>query len=289
MKLHLTALIVFCFFIKLSSAQDVKTDFDTTTYGRNPAVGKYADIRGFKMYFETYGKGEPLLIIHGNGGSINNFMYQIPYFAKNYQVIIADSRAQGKSIDPTDSLSYEMMTDDLNALLDKLNLKSCYVIGWSDGGINGLLLAMRHPDKVKKLAVTGANLWPDTTAVDPFVYNWAMNANKMAADSLKKMKTPSAEMKNQLKLLHLLSYEPHIKVEDLKKISCPVLVIGGDHDVIQPKHTMLIAQSIPQSYLWIIPNSGHSTPIFKKDQFNQVVGDFFAQKFRKIDMFGRFN
>jgi len=288
MKLKLTALIVFCFFIKLSFAQEAKSPFDTTTYGRNPAVGKYADIRGFKMYYETYGKGEPLLIIHGNGGSINNFMYQIPYFAKNYQVIIADSRAQGKSIDPTDSLSYEMMTDDLNALLDKLNLKSCYVIGWSDGGINGLLLAMRHPDKVKKLAVTGANLWPDTTAVDPFVYNWAQNANKMAQDSLKKMKTPSAEMKNQLKLLHLLSYEPHIKVEDLKKISCPVLVIGGDHDVIQPKHTMLIAQSITQSYLWIIPNSGHSTPIYKRDQFNQVVGDFFAQKFRKIDMFGRF-
>jgi len=116
-----------------------------------------------------------------------------------------------------------------------------------------------------------------------------MNANKMARDSIKKMKAPTPEMKNQLKLLHLLSYEPHIKVEDLKKISCPTLVIGGDHDVIRPKHTMLIAQSIPQSYLWIIPNSGHSTPIFKKEQFNQVVGDFFAQKFRKIDMFGRFN
>src|ERR1700759_113076 len=129
---------------QLALAQD-QHPFDTTMYGRNPAVGKYADIRGFKMYYETYGKGEPLLIIHGNGGSINNFVYQIPYFAKNYQVIIADSRAQGKSLDPSDSLSYEMMTDDLNALLDKLNLKQCYVIGWSDGGIEGLMLAMHHP------------------------------------------------------------------------------------------------------------------------------------------------
>jgi len=289
MKLKATLLLFLLALVKLSFSQEAKSPFDTTMYGRNPSVGKYAEIRGFKMYYETYGKGEPLLIIHGNGGSINNFLYQIPYFAKNYQVIIADSRAQGKSVDPSDSLSYEMMTDDLNALLDKLNLKSCYVIGWSDGGINGLLLAIRHPDKVKKLAVTGANLWPDSTAVDPFVYKWAMNMNKMAMDSVKKMKTPSAEMKTQLKLLHLLSYEPHITTAQLQTITCPVLVIGGDHDVIRPKHTMMIAQSIKNSYLWIIPNSGHSTPIYKKDQFNQVVGDFFSQQFRTIDKFGRFN
>ena len=284
MKHKTLLLLLLLTIVKLSFAQQGKSPFDTTMYGRNAAVGKYADIRGFKMYYETYGKGDPLLIIHGNGGSINNFMYQIPYFAKNYQVIIADSRAQGKSVDPTDSLSYEMMTDDLNALLNKLNLKSCYVIGWSDGGINGLLLAMRHPDKVKKLAVTGANLWPDTTAVDPFVYKWAMAEN----EKLKKEKVTPA-VKNQLKLAHLLSYEPHITVAQLHTITCPTLVIGGDHDALLPKHTMLISQSIPDSYLWILPNSGHSTPIFYKDMFNQVVGDFFAKPYRKIEGLGRFN
>jgi pimeloyl-ACP methyl ester carboxylesterase len=288
MKLKLTLFLLFAAFAQLSFGQG-KSPFDTTMYGRNPAIGKYADIRGFKMYYEVYGKGEPLLIIHGNGGSINNFLYQIPYFAKNYQVILADSRAQGKSVDLSDSLSYEMMTDDLNALLDKLGLKSCYVIGWSDGGINGLLLAIRHPDKVKKLAVTGANLWPDSTAVDPFVYKWAMSYNKMLQDTIAKMKTNLAEAKNQLKLAHLLSYEPHITVAQLQTITCPTLVIGGDHDVIRTQHTMLIAQSIPNSYLWIIPNSGHSTPIYKKEQFNQVVSDFFAQPFRKITGEGRFN
>src|SRR5881398_4270563 len=154
-----------------------QSPFDTTMYGKNDKAGQYANIRGFKMYYETYGEGEPLLIIHGNGGSINNFLYQIPYFSKSYKVIVADSRAQGKSADNGDSLSYEMMADDLNALLDSLHLDSCYVIGWSDGGINGLLLAIRHPDKVKKLAVTGANLWPDTTAINPFAYNWAMHEN----------------------------------------------------------------------------------------------------------------
>lgn len=255
----------------------------TTTYGNNKAVGKYADIRGFKMYYEVYGTGEPLLIIHGNGGSIGDFRYQIPYFAKNYMVILADSRAQGKSAGVTDSLSYEMMADDLNALMDKLKIKNANVIGWSDGGIEGLLLAMRNPDKVKKLAVTGANLWPDSTAVDNYVGDFVLKQNIIAADSIKKIKNPTTDIKNQVKLLHLLSYEPHITLAALHKIACPTLVIGGDHDVIKTEHTMLIAKNIPQSYLWILPNSGHSTPIFYRDMFNQVIGDFLSRPYRKID------
>ncbi len=168
-------------------------------YGDNPTAGKYADIRGFKMYYEIYGTGKPLLIIHGNGGSIKDFSKQVPYFSKEYKVILADSRAQGKSADAGEVLNYEMMADDFNALLDMLHLDSCYVIGWSDGGINGLLLAMRHPEKVKKLAVTGANLWPDTTAVEPGLFHWLANM----ADSLSKVKqTP--EIKNQYKSIYYL-------------------------------------------------------------------------------------
>lgn len=261
-----------------------QSPFDTTIYGRNPAAGKYIDTRGFKMYYETYGSGQPLLIIHGNGGSINNFLYQIPYFEKKYKVILADSRAQGKSPDPGDSLSYEMMADDLNALLDSLHIDSCYVIGWSDGGINGLLLAIHHPGKVKKLAITGANLTPDTTAVDPFVYHWAMNMNQGLA---KIKQTP--EVRNQRKLGHLLSYEPHISLQQLHTIKCPTLVMGGDHDVILPQHTLLIAENIPKSYLWIVPDSGHSIPIEYKDEFNKTVDTFFSKPYRKIEKFGRFD
>jgi len=254
-------------------------------YGNNPAAGKYVKLRGFNMYYETYGQGEPLLIIHGNGGSINNFKYQIPYFAKSYRVILADSRAQGKSVDHTDSLSYEMMTDDLNALLDTLHLKSCYVIGWSDGGINGLLMAIRHPDKVKKLAVTGANLWPDSTAVNPYMSKLVFDAYNHGVDSIKKVANPTAAGKNELKLLRLLGFEPHITTAQLHTINCPALIIGGDQDVIRPEHTMLIAQNIKQSFLWILPNSGHSTPIYFKDEFNATVARFFADPYRKREGF----
>ncbi|GAB3690271.1 alpha/beta fold hydrolase [Spirosoma flavus] len=248
-----------------------------TSYGNNAKVGKYASVRGIKMYYEVYGAGKPLLMIHGNGGSIENFKNQIPYFAKNYKVIAVDSRAQGKSIDTSDSLSYEMMADDLNALLNQLKVDSCYVVGWSDGGINGLLLAMRHPEKVKKLAVTGANLWPDTSAVDADLFQWIVSMN----DSLSKV-SQTPVVKTQEKLLSLMIRQPHISTADLKTVRCPTLVIGGDHDVILAKHTLTIAEAIPQAYLWILPNSGHSTLIAYKDLFNQTVSDFFKAPYRKI-------
>ena len=146
MKKYFLLLLCSQFIITTIFSQDIATisaEFQKqmgdpkVLYGHNKAAGKYYDIHGFKMYAEVYGSGQPLLIIHGNGGSINNFIYQIPYFSKKYKVIIADSRAQGKSTDRGDSLTYEMMADDYSALLDAMKIDSAYVIGWSDGGING--------------------------------------------------------------------------------------------------------------------------------------------------------
>lgn len=253
-------------------------------YGSNAEAGKYYDIRGFKMYCETYGEGQPLLIIHGNGGDISNFSKNIPYFSKRYKVIVADSRSQGKSADPTDSLTYEMMADDYAALLTAMHIDSADVIGWSDGGINGLLLAMRHPEKVKKLAVTGANLQPDTNAV----YQEVWDLVKPDYNSLKSIANKTPKQKNDWKLLRLLCEQPHIPLDSLGRIACPTLVIGGDHDVIKDTHTMDIAHHIPESYLWILPNSGHSTPVVYADMFNQVVDSFFQKPYRTISGTGRF-
>lgn len=266
-------------FAKLQAEFEKMMNDPKNIYGKNKAIGKYYNIRGFKIYTEVYGKGQPLLFIHGNGGSINNFTKNIPYFATKYKVIIADSRAQGKSADPGDSLSYEMMADDYAALLDAMKIDSAYVVGWSDGGINGLLMAIRHPEKVKKLAITGANLRPDTTAVPKAV--WDM-VNPMY-EALKTKTDKSEVEKNGFKLLRLLVENPHIPLTDLQKISCPTLVIGGDHDVIKEEHTMEIYKNIPRAYLWILPNSGHSTPVIYSNEFNSKVSAFFRQPFRNFD------
>jgi len=177
-----------------------------------------------------------------------------------------------------------MMADDYAALLDAMKIDSAYVIGWSDGGINGLLLVMRHPEKVKKLAVTGANLWPDTTAV----YNDVEQLVLPAYTMFKNKPNKTEKEKENWKLMRLLVEEPHIALNDLHNIAVPTLVIGGDHDVIKPEHTLLIAQNIPQSYLWILPGSGHSTPIVFKEEFNKKVNDFFSKKYRGIEKEGRF-
>ena len=293
MRRFLFLLIIFQASFTAVFSQDMKKieeDFNNqlkngkVPYGDNPAAGKYYDIRGFKMYCEVYGSGQPLLIIHGNGGSINNFVYQIPYFSPKYKVIIADSRAQGKSKDDGDSLSYEMMADDYAALLTAMNVDSAFVIGWSDGGINGLLLAIRHPEKVKKLAVTGANLTPDSSAVNQDVEDLV----KPEYIGLKNKTNRTAAEKAQWKLMRLLVEEPHIPLRDLNGIKNPTLVIGGDHDILKPAHTLLIFQNIPNADLWILPNSGHSTPVVYKDDFNKNVDTFFSLPYRKISGETRF-
>ena len=259
--------------------------FKNSIYGHNPNAGHYANVRGFKMYYEIYGKGEPLLLIHGGIGSINNFSGQIPYFAQHYQVIVVDGRAHGKSVDPTDSLSYEMMAEDFNIFLEFLKIKSCYVIGWSDGGNNGLLLAIHHPGKVKKLVVTGANIWIDERALPS---DMSMSLPDTYLDSLLKL-PKTAKVKNDIKLWKLHYYEPNISLAQLNSIQCQTLVIGGDHELILSKHTLLIAENIPKSNLWILPNSGHSTLINHRDLFNKTVDDFFKKPYRIIKGMDRLN
>ena len=139
--------------------------------------------------------------------------------------------------------------------------------------------------KVRKLAVTGANLEPDTNAV--FKEVWDLVLPQYHALKTKINKTVSE--KENWKLLRLLAEQPHIPVAALSKVACPTLVIGGDHDVIKEAHTMLIYHSLPKAYLWILPNSGHSTPVVYKDIFNTTVDDFLGKPYRVIKGTGRFN
>jgi pimeloyl-ACP methyl ester carboxylesterase len=201
----------------------------------------------------------------------------IPYFSKNYEVIATDSRAHGKSIDPGDSLSFEMMADDEAALLRKMHIDSAYVIGWSDGGIVALVLAMRHPNRVIKLASTGANLWPDSTAIVPS--SW--KSDKVYFDKMKQKKMTNANEKNNWKIFLLDWSQPNIPLSALHTIRCPSLIISGDHDVIRLEHTVKIYENIPHAYLWVLPDSGHGTLIEHTQEFDKVVNDFFEKPFHK--------
>ncbi len=246
-------------------------------YGNNPGAGKFYDVRGIKMYCEEYGAGIPLLMIHGNGGSIHAFAHNIPYFAAKYRVIAADSRSQGKSIDLGPALTFEMMADDEAALLDALHIKAAYVLGWSDGGIVGLELAMRHPDKVIKLASTGANIQPDASAFAPGV--WDHDKKRYDADKNKIWKTDAERSKWKLFMLDWT--QPNIPFDTLHSIACPSLIICGDHDLISVEHTVKIFQNIPHAELWVVPSSGHATLVQHADEFNKTVDEFFSPTSRE--------
>lgn len=233
-------------------------------YGSNPVAGKYTDINGAKLYYEIYGQGQALLMLHGNGGSMAAFKNQIPFFEKHFKVIAVDSRLQGKSGGSPDTLSYDMMAEDFAALLDELKIDSAYVLGWSDGGIDGIILAMKYPGKVKKLAVSGANTVADTTALYP--------------DFLKKIKKSlekNAISEREKTLLSMLLNQPNIPYSELKKIHCPVLVMAGDKDMIRAEHTLKIYQSLPSASLCIFPDSHHNVLIQHPALFNETVMTFF--------------
>lgn len=271
--------IVFLAIFVIASAAVGQRRPKPVKYGSNPAAGHTFVHDGVKLYYEVYGKGEPLLVIHGNGGSILDMSEQIKYFRTRYRVIAMDSRDQGKSADSSDTITYEKMTDDLAALLDHLKTGPVYVIGWSDGGIEALLLGMRHPEKVKKIAAMAANLNPTDKALRPEAVAFIRSfVNDMPAEQ---RATPQG--KRELKATAMMLDEPNIPLDALRTIKAPTLILAGDHDVIDDHHTVDIFQHIENAELAIFPNATHAIPFDDPALFNATVERFFRTPFVKKD------
>lgn len=246
-------------------------------YGANPAAGNTFTHDGVKLYYEVYGSGEPLLLIHGNGSSIGGLTAQIDYFRKRYKVIAMDSRDHGKSSDSPDEITYEKMTEDLSALLDHLHTGPAYVLGWSDGGIEALLLGIHHPAQVKKIAAMAANLNPQGLRPEAI----AMIHSTLTSMPAAKRATPAG--KRELKVTEMMSHEPQIEPSALGAITAPTLVLASDNDVIRDEHTIEIYQHIPNSQLCIFPNATHMIPYDDPTLFNATVERFFSAPFIKKD------
>jgi pimeloyl-ACP methyl ester carboxylesterase len=242
-----------------------------TTFGDNDSTGKYALVNGIKIYYEEYGTGEPLLLLHGNRGSIKAFGFQIPELSKHYHVIAVDSRGQGKSTEDGKTYTYDLFAEDMNALLNSLHIDSANVLGWSDGGNTGLIIAMKYPRKVKKLVTMGANVFIDNTVVDKWVF--------AALDKqLKEFRGDTTyKGQNRIRFVNLLLTEPKHTFAELHSITCPVLVMAGEKDVIKENHTREIAKNIPNGTLLIAPKETHEFPTDNPDAFNKTVLDYFGK------------
>ena len=241
------------------------------TYGNNDSTGHYTEVNGIKMYYEIYGQGQPLVLLHGNSGSISSYYKQIPAFSKSFRVIAIDSRGQGKSTEDGRKFTYELFAEDTKALLDKLGLDSVDILGWSDGGNIGLIMAMRYPQKVKCLAVMGANLFNNDSSVKP----WVNKELKKQYQEIKGESTFNALFRKRM--IELLMYEPKIDPANLQKIQCPSLVMAGSNDLLLESHTKLIAAGIKNSELLLFTNGSHYEPLERPERFNRAVLDFFQK------------
>jgi len=279
-KLLLLLLAYFTFTIGNAQIQ-MNFKFDTP-YGKNTAVGKFAEINGAKIYYEEYGKGEPLLLIHGNGGNIESMGNQIDYFKSKYRVIVADSRGHGKSELKTDSLTFVQITKDTEELVNRLKLDSISIIGWSDGGIVGLQMGISGKSKIKKIVTMGANLRPDSTAVNSWAIKDVQNMRKMIISKIKEKDT--SENWNLMKQISgLLVDQPNIATKDLSKIKAKVLIIAGDRDVIRNEHTVEIFENIPKAQLCIMPGETHFAPASSPEVFNALANKFLSEPFNRPD------
>jgi pimeloyl-ACP methyl ester carboxylesterase len=244
-------------------------------YGNVLAVkfhgGNYVNVENASIYYATFGSGTPVLVLHGGLGSLEDMSYQIKALAKSHFVIAADSRGQGRSTDSDQPLSYSLMADDMTKLLDQLKIPRADVVGWSDGGIIGLDLAMRYPARVKKLVAISANF----------------DVSGIRESSTKETGVPRTPLRYRLlapdssywpviyrKVVTLWRTQPHYSLTELGQIKAPTLVMAGEFDIVKPQHSAQLARAIPQSKEIIVQGATHAVPTDKPDAVNNEILNF---------------
>jgi pimeloyl-ACP methyl ester carboxylesterase len=249
------------------------------TFGRESGTGQRVPIDDITLYYEIHGSGKPLLLLHGGLVFIESFYNQIPALAKEFMVIAPDSRAHGRSTDSARPLSYKLMAKDMVALLEKLKLKNVAVVGWSDGGIIGLELAMNHPGLVRKLVVIGTNFRTDGMTAESLDMTKKMSPDteelKPARDFYQRISPDPGRWPVFLeKVKTMWLSQPNYTPADLKKIGAPTLIILGEKDAIRKDHGEEMQRNIPGSKLLIIKEASHFVGMEKPDELNRAIIDF---------------
>ena len=224
-------------------------------------------------YIEA-GEGFPLVLLHGNGEDYTYFKRQMEPFSQQYRVIALDTRGHGKSPRGTAPFTLEQFAGDLKEFLDQRGITKCHLLGFSDGGNIALLFALRYPQYVEKLILNGANLTPADVKLStqlPIAAGWC--ASGVCGLFSKKAKA-------NWEMLNLMVTQPHIRPQTLEKLAVPTLVIAGERDMIKEKHTRLIAASLPNSKLVILPGD-HFVARRNWQQFNPAVQAFLAERREK--------
>jgi pimeloyl-ACP methyl ester carboxylesterase len=231
--------------------------------------GHWATVNGHRIYYERFGNGRPLVMLHGGGNSIHgSFAKQLDEFAKTHEVIAPEQIGQGHTPDVDGPLTYGTMADDTAALLTQLNVRDADVVGWSDGGNVALILAVRHPELVRRIVVSGANFAPSGLPQKD------LDDMRAQQQELRKTKPFDAKL-NQMWVTGPTTKE--LSPALLGKIQKPVIVMAGDHDAILLEHTLALFHALPNGRLCILPGTGHGTFIQRPEWVNPIVLSFFSE------------
>ena len=234
-----------------------------------------APVNGIDIYYEVHGTSGPWIIfLHGGMGSALAWGNQVPAFDAHNRVLLIESRGHGRSGWDGTSITYEAMANDVLGVMDTLSIAKADIVGWSDGAIIGLILGINHADRVNKIVADGANTDPDGVdlgILDKPPYSLPSDRDERIYKSLSP--TPDRWQEFSDAINKMWETEPQITGQ-LGQIKVPVLVMAGDHDLIKPEHTQMIAASIPGAELAIIPDAAHFIVWQQPEAFNTAVKAF---------------
>lgn len=221
------------------------------------------------LHYVKKGSGAPLLLLHGNGENGDYFIHQLDEFARYFTVYAVDTRGHGQSPRGTAPFTISQFADDLLGFMDEQGIERAHILGFSDGGNIALTFALRHPGRVGRLVLNGANL--DPAGVRPSVQLPIVLGYKLAS----LFQAPKARANAEL--LGLMVNEPHIHPEELAALTMPVLVVAGSRDMIKASHSRLIADSLPDGRLVTIEGD-HFIANKQPGPFNRAVLEFLRQR-----------
>ena len=220
-----------------------------------------------QLHYIEQGQGKPLIMLHGNGESCDYFEHQISYFSSDFHVIAIDTRGHGLSPRGEKPFTIKQFAEDLHDFMDEKGIEKAILLGFSDGGNIALTFALKYPERVERMIVDGANLFP--SGVKP-LYQWPIELGYRIARLFSKK---SDKAKQNAEMLGLMVNEPHIEPSELAALTMPVLVVAGTKDMIKEKHTRLIYKSLPNAQLAILKGD-HFVANKNAEAFNKEVEAF---------------
>ena len=225
---------------------------------------------GISLHFVEKGRGKPLILLHGNGEDGSYFEHQIDCFSVDYRVIAIDTRGHGKSPRGEKPFTIVQFAEDLHDFMDENGIDQAILLGFSDGGNIALTFALKYPDRVEKMIIDGANLFPSGVKA---LYQWPIEIGYRIAKMFAKK---SEEAKKNAEMLGLMVNEPHIDPSQLAQLKMPVLVVAGTKDMIKDKQTRLIYKSLPNARLTILEGD-HFVANKNYEAFNSAVAAFLKE------------